>query len=619
MFRGEEPNENRLNVDRPRLDSWSVRGGWRGGPWRLQVSGARLNEPEWFEPYDVTRLTASIEFDGEIRSRPVAATLAWGENREIHGNLDGYLLEWSARAAPRDLLHGRVELAARDILTLGSLHPRGFTHPHQISRVFSLTLGYTREVHEARWGRVGLGADATGYRVSDDLRRALRPAAVLPRLRALAPRDTIDSAPPPLIPWGGERPRVPCRAVGIARRSGPRSQRCSPRTCARDCRRSPGSPDPGRVPDRPDTRRRARVPPGALTAAGPTVRATVRRRVVDALCPFRRGAPAQARPAGPADHRRARPQGGAGQRRGARRLADQQPPHAERRRGRRGGARRHPSAEQGRRALVYSSRPARIASLRGSSRGVRQPHRDRSRAPRQAQDRVRGAVEAPSGRHRRHRRGPAPRRARGRVRDHRRGGGRRDARGSRARHSGLDRRIARQHPRSRHPRGDGPRRGGRSSRRPSGGLLGRDPPGDAAGRAPGSDPAPRVRRAHGCRADDHRLPRPARGLRRRRRDRRAAGLRGRPRGGRHHLPGRLVASPRGSRPAPEDRHRGAGCGPVRFERALCGLRARHAGRRGGGALRQVQPHHARRRRRARAPRRHHHRRRCDRDAPAPRD
>jgi hypothetical protein len=169
VFRGEEPNENRLNVDRPRLDSWSVRGGWRGGPWRLQVSGARLNEPEWFEPYDVTRLTASIEFDGEIRSRPVAATLAWGENREIHGNLDGYLLEWSARAAPRDLLHGRVELAAKDILTLGSLHPRGFTHPHQISRVFSLTLGYTREVHEARWGRVGLGADATGYRVSDDL------------------------------------------------------------------------------------------------------------------------------------------------------------------------------------------------------------------------------------------------------------------------------------------------------------------------------------------------------------------------------------------------------------------------------------------------------------------
>src|SRR5204863_6871817 len=93
-FRGEEPNDNRLNIDRPTLDSWSARARWERGPWRAQVSGGRLHRPEVFELFDITRLTASIEYDGAIGSRPVAATMAWGENREIHGIIDGYLLEW---------------------------------------------------------------------------------------------------------------------------------------------------------------------------------------------------------------------------------------------------------------------------------------------------------------------------------------------------------------------------------------------------------------------------------------------------------------------------------------------------------------------------------------------
>ena len=73
------------------------------------------------------------------RSSPVhdrlSATLAWGHNREIHGNLDGYLLEWDWRATPGGAVYGRGEVVDKDILTLGSLHPRGIIHFHQISRV----------------------------------------------------------------------------------------------------------------------------------------------------------------------------------------------------------------------------------------------------------------------------------------------------------------------------------------------------------------------------------------------------------------------------------------------------------------------------------------------------
>jgi hypothetical protein len=169
VFTGREPNENRLNIDRPHLDSWSVRGSWRRGPWNMQVSGAHLHEPESYDPYDITRLTASIEFDGTWRAKPLAATIAWGENREIHGILDGYLLEWSWQLWTNGSFYGRGEIAAKDIRGVGSLHPKGFTHFHPISRVAAGTVGYLRQLPSVGRGRLGVGGDVTFYATSDDL------------------------------------------------------------------------------------------------------------------------------------------------------------------------------------------------------------------------------------------------------------------------------------------------------------------------------------------------------------------------------------------------------------------------------------------------------------------
>jgi hypothetical protein len=77
-FRGEEPDENRLNIEAPHLDSWSSRLSWRHGPWAAQFSGGHLHQPEWFEPTDVTRLTASVAFTGTVGSRARAAPPAGG-------------------------------------------------------------------------------------------------------------------------------------------------------------------------------------------------------------------------------------------------------------------------------------------------------------------------------------------------------------------------------------------------------------------------------------------------------------------------------------------------------------------------------------------------------------
>jgi hypothetical protein len=170
-FRGEEPDENRLNVEAPRLDSWAARARYDRGRWHAQVSAGHLHLPEWFEPYDLTRITASIGYEGTLRRRPLTVTAAWGGNREFNGfngNADGYLLEWDLRLRPRSTVYGRTEVADKELFGLG-LHPKGLSHRHVLYKVGAFTTGYVFDVANNRWGRFGLGADATFYHMPDDL------------------------------------------------------------------------------------------------------------------------------------------------------------------------------------------------------------------------------------------------------------------------------------------------------------------------------------------------------------------------------------------------------------------------------------------------------------------
>jgi len=182
-FRGEEPNDNRLDIDiypfcsrdeqsclTPRLDSWSLRGSWHRGPWSAQVSGGRLHVPEWFEPVDVIRTTASIGFTGDAWSRPLAVTVGWGHNRDVGlFALDGYLAEWDWRLSRENTCYGRAESMVKEIFGLG-VHPAGLiNHPRNFSQIDSLTLGYVRELPMLGWDRLGIGADITVYKTSQDL------------------------------------------------------------------------------------------------------------------------------------------------------------------------------------------------------------------------------------------------------------------------------------------------------------------------------------------------------------------------------------------------------------------------------------------------------------------
>jgi hypothetical protein len=169
-FKGREPDENRTDLDVGAPDSYSVRLGWARGAWRAQASGASLTTPELVSPYDAKKLSASLSYD-EPDGRRLAWTFAFGQNREIHGNLEAYLLEGRMQIRPRDTVFARAESVAKDILDAG-FHPAGTFHRHRQSQVGALTAGYVRDVWTTPGARVGIGGDLTGYLVPDNLREA---------------------------------------------------------------------------------------------------------------------------------------------------------------------------------------------------------------------------------------------------------------------------------------------------------------------------------------------------------------------------------------------------------------------------------------------------------------
>ena len=138
------------------------------GNWRAQASGAQLTLPEAATPYDAKRLTASLEYAGGAAARIRGMTLAFGQNREIHGNLEAYLFEAELAGWGSDVWYTRAESIAKDILDVG-FHPRGVFHRHRQSQVGALTVGYFHMLMRSRAGEFGLGGDLTGYKVPANL------------------------------------------------------------------------------------------------------------------------------------------------------------------------------------------------------------------------------------------------------------------------------------------------------------------------------------------------------------------------------------------------------------------------------------------------------------------
>ena len=171
VFRGREPDEDRVRLDLGPLDSLSGRVAWQRGAWRAQVSSARINEPETTEPGDVVRSTVSVEYDrASANGRRTAWLGAWGRNDRDDHSETGWLLEGRHAWTASDTAYGRAELVDRFILVDFAYAVETGKERHLPSSVAALTLGYERALASLPRAAFAFGADVTVHRVSANLK-----------------------------------------------------------------------------------------------------------------------------------------------------------------------------------------------------------------------------------------------------------------------------------------------------------------------------------------------------------------------------------------------------------------------------------------------------------------
>jgi hypothetical protein len=174
VFTGREPDENRWDIERPRMDSWSVRATVNPtANLSAQVSHGFLKSPEGLHPEeDVRRTSASVTWNLPLGdSRNWQSTFAWGRNDPSggeHGHTtDAFLLD-SAVQLGRWTVFGRAENVDKDEL-FGDEHD-GDPLAGRVFNVGKLSLG---GYHSVPIGR--LAFDIGGLVSKYDLPRDIQP------------------------------------------------------------------------------------------------------------------------------------------------------------------------------------------------------------------------------------------------------------------------------------------------------------------------------------------------------------------------------------------------------------------------------------------------------------
>jgi hypothetical protein len=158
-FRGREPDEERWNIESPKLDSHSFRFSFNPtAAWALQVSHGRISSPEQLEPdVDQDRTTASVIHDGRWSGGYWEGTLAWGRNRNEPGHtLDALTAEVAAQIGEVHMVFVRGEHVEKDELFPGPDPRAGETFP-----VSEMTAGYRYDFWRSEHLVTGIGGLGT--------------------------------------------------------------------------------------------------------------------------------------------------------------------------------------------------------------------------------------------------------------------------------------------------------------------------------------------------------------------------------------------------------------------------------------------------------------------------
>lgn len=158
-FRGEEPDEDRWDIEAPRLDSWSVRATLNPSPnWAAQVSYGRVDEPEPLHPgVNEGRTTASLHYNS---GTGLAATAAFSAKNRLPGpTLTAWLAEVNWDLDDRHTLFGRFENVENDELFTDHLDPL-----HDVAfRVSKLQAGYAYSLPLGETFALSLGGSAAKF------------------------------------------------------------------------------------------------------------------------------------------------------------------------------------------------------------------------------------------------------------------------------------------------------------------------------------------------------------------------------------------------------------------------------------------------------------------------
>jgi hypothetical protein len=134
LFTGREPDEKRWNIEKPRLDSWSVRATWNPSrEWALQASTGRLKQPEFLihPGEDEQRTTASVHY---ANGSGLSAMLAFSaKDRKPGRTLTAFIAEANWDIDHHHTVFGRIENVRNDELFPDDLDPLHDT-PFRVSK-----------------------------------------------------------------------------------------------------------------------------------------------------------------------------------------------------------------------------------------------------------------------------------------------------------------------------------------------------------------------------------------------------------------------------------------------------------------------------------------------------
>lgn len=167
-FNGREPDEDRWDLEHPKLDSSSGRFTWNPtGAWSAQVSHGYLKSPEELHPREpVHRTTASVMNLTKLSGGAHLATIAgWGRNDHGSHDSDALLLETS-------FMLERMSVFARAESVEKSGEELDLLPADRVIRVKQLSVGATRELVARRPYQIALGGAMTWSFQPADLDRA---------------------------------------------------------------------------------------------------------------------------------------------------------------------------------------------------------------------------------------------------------------------------------------------------------------------------------------------------------------------------------------------------------------------------------------------------------------